>query len=170
MLTLLPYIKFFCFLIKKQDDTVYQKSSINLILPFFKDYIQSKCCSIPPLQDALSQYRWMNYLKIIRAATLTFILAAWLDWNTDRVKVAYFAKPRRVRNKIHESWQIFWQIRLNDHKMIFCPRNMSLPLHKFQLSLFTPPPPHPPRPRPIIQARNHEISKTGPGWRNSPQG
>ena len=72
------------FLIKKQDDTVHQKSSINLILPFFKDYIQSKCCSIPPLQDALSQYCWMNYLKIIRAATLTFILAAWLDWNTHR--------------------------------------------------------------------------------------
>ena len=51
------YIVLLLFLIKKQDDTVHQKSSINSILPFFKDYIQSKCCSIPPLQYALSQHR-----------------------------------------------------------------------------------------------------------------
>ena len=41
----------------------------------------------------------------------------------------------------------------------------SLPLHKFQLSLSIHPPP-----LPLIQARNHEISKTGTGWSNSPQG
>ena len=97
-------IKFYCFSNKKQDDTVHQKSSINLIIPFFKDYIQSKCCSIPPLQDALSQYRWMNYLKIIRAATLTFILAAWLDWNTHHVKSALKIIFLELLPNFHTIW------------------------------------------------------------------
>ena len=96
----MPYIKFYCFLNKKQDDTVHQKSSINLILPFFKDYIQSKCCSIRPLQDALSQYRWMNYLKIIRASTLTFILSARVDWNTHRDYSEIWTLTKSLENTI----------------------------------------------------------------------
>ena len=62
------YMKFYCFfLIKKQDDTVHQKSSINLILPFcFKDYIQSKCCSIPLLQDALIGIRLLHCFEMSR--------------------------------------------------------------------------------------------------------
>ena len=44
---------------------------------------------------SFSQYRWMNYLKIIRAAALTFILAAWLDWNThrERYPISFLTDP-----------------------------------------------------------------------------